>query len=80
MTANQKGEKTLKETIIRELKKIEKTENIKIIHAIESGSRAWGFPSPDSDYDVRFIYIRPKEFYLKRQEMLSNGNLTKHLT
>lgn len=68
MTANQKGEKTLKETIIRELKKIEKTENIKIIHAIESGSRAWGFPSPDSDYDVRFIYIRPKEFYLKLEK------------
>ena len=58
----------MKETIIRELKKIEKTENIKIIHAIESGSRAWGFPSPDSDYDVRFIYIRPKEFYLKLEK------------
>ena len=68
MTANQKGEKTLKETIIRELKKNEETENIKIIHAIESGSRAWGFPSPDSDYDVRFIYIRPKEFYLKLEK------------
>ena len=58
----------MKETIINELKKIEKAENVKIIHAIESGSRAWGFPSPDSDYDVRFIYIRPKEYYLKLEK------------
>ena len=38
---------------------------MKIIMAIESGSRAWGFASPDSDYDVRFIYVRNKEDYLK---------------
>ena len=44
---------------------IEKSENVRIIHAAESGSRAWGFAAPDADYDVRFIYVRPKEFYLK---------------
>jgi hypothetical protein len=47
------------------LDEIEKTENVKILHCVESGSRAWGFASPDSDYDVRFIYVRPKEYYLR---------------
>jgi len=55
----------VKQTIINKLGEIEKTQNVRIIHAIESGSRAWGFASPDSDYDVRFIYIRPLEYYLR---------------
>lgn len=49
--------------INEKLREIEKKE--KIIGAFESGSRAWGFASPDSDYDVRFIYIRTKNDYLK---------------
>ena len=53
------------ETINQKLKEIEESENIKILHCVESGSRAWGFASPDSDYDVRFIYVRPKEYYLR---------------
>lgn len=55
----------MNEIIQAELTKIEKEENIRILHCIESGSRAWGFASPDSDYDVRFIYIRNPEFYLR---------------
>lgn len=39
------------------LKEVEKKNNVKILYACETGSRAWGFPSPDSDYDVRFIYM-----------------------
>jgi predicted nucleotidyltransferase len=39
-------------------------ERVHIPYACESGSRAWGFPSADSDYDVRFIYLRPREWYL----------------
>ena len=54
------------EKIIKEkLLEIEKQENIRILLAVESGSRAWGFASPDSDYDVRFIYVRQVEDYLK---------------
>jgi predicted nucleotidyltransferase len=53
------------ETIKSELNIIEQSENIRILHCIESGSRAWGFASPDSDYDVRFIYVRKPEFYLR---------------
>ena len=55
----------MRELILEKLKEIEERENIKILHCVESGSRAWGFASPDSDYDVRFIYVRPKEFYLR---------------
>ena len=54
------------EALIHEkLHEIEKRENCRILLAVESGSRAWGFASTDSDYDVRFIYVRDKESYLK---------------
>ncbi len=55
----------MKKIIEAKLLEIEKRENVKIIYAAESGSRAWGFASADSDYDVRFIYIRKREDYLK---------------
>ena len=55
----------MKEIIQKKLEEIEKQEHVKIILAIESGSRAWGFESADSDYDVRFIYVREPEIYLR---------------
>ncbi len=54
----------IEELILIKIREIEEKENIKVLHAVESGSRAWGFASPDSDYDVRFIYLRNKNFYL----------------
>ena len=60
--------KIIKE-INQKLDEIEKKENIKILLAVESGSRAWGFASPDSDYDVRFIYVRDNKDYLRINEI-----------
>lgn len=59
----------MKDLILGKLKEIEEKENIKILLAVESGSRAWGFASPDSDYDVRFIYVRRKDDYLRLDTM-----------
>jgi len=46
------------------LGQVEAEENVTVLFAVESGSRAWGFPSPDSDNDVRFFYVRPMSQYL----------------
>ena len=50
------------QSIKERLSQIEERENI---YACESGSRAWGFASPDSDYDVRFVFVRPVLDYLR---------------
>jgi len=59
----------MRETILQTLKSIEEKEQIKILYAVESGSRAWGFASADSDYDVRYIYIRREEDYLRVEQL-----------
>ena len=51
-------------TIRKRLTALESEQNIKVLLAVESGSRAWGFASANSDYDVRFIYIRNLDWYL----------------
>jgi hypothetical protein len=52
------------EEIVSRLDHIERENHVRVIYACESGSRAWGFPSLDSDYDVRFIYVHPTPWYL----------------
>lgn len=54
----------MKNIILARLAELEASESIRIVYACESGSRAWGFASTDSDYDVRFIYVRPVDWYL----------------
>lgn len=54
----------IRANIINRLHEIEKEKNVEIIFAIESGSRAWGFESTDSDYDVRFVYKHDLKWYL----------------
>jgi predicted nucleotidyltransferase len=55
----------MKSLIFQKLNEIEIVNKVRVLLAVESGSRAWGFASPDSDYDVRFIYIREKDDYLR---------------
>ncbi len=62
--SNESIAKPIRAEIERRLNTIETDFNVKILFACESGSRAWGFASEDSDYDVRFIYIHPADWYL----------------
>ena len=46
------------------LSEVERKHGVRILYACESGSRAWGFASPDSDFDIRFLYARKNSEYL----------------
>lgn len=54
----------MKDRVLEELARIEREHHIRVLLAVESGSRAWGFASPGSDYDVRFIYVHRRDWYL----------------
>jgi len=58
----------MQEKIRARLFEIEAQEGVKVLYACESGSRAWGFPSVDSDFDVRFLYLHPVEWYLSIED------------
>lgn len=60
--------KTIQQRIQEGLRAVARDEQVTILYACESGSRAWGFPSANSDYDVRFIYLRPTHWYLTTQQ------------
>lgn len=55
---------TIRSEILRRIGHAEKEHGVRVLLAVESGSRAWGFESPDSDYDARFIYVREDGWYL----------------
>jgi len=57
-------ETAMNELIQQKLTEIERDRGVRVLYACESGSRAWGFPSPDSDWDVRFIYVERPEWYV----------------
>lgn len=54
----------MQEQIQAALTDLSRTRDVRVLYACESGSRAWGFASPDSDYDVRFFYVHPRDWYL----------------
>jgi len=58
----------MEEIIQQQIANIENEYHVRVLYACESGSRAWGFASPDSDYDVRFIYVQPTRHYLSIRE------------
>ena len=61
--------------IQQQLARLEEIQQIKILYAVESGSRAWGFASQNSDWDVRFIYVHPPEWYLSIDKKPDNIDL-----
>lgn len=61
--------------IQQRLSSFEKEKNIRILFACESGSRAWGFPSTDSDYDVRFIFVHQPNWYLSINDRKERGEM-----
>ncbi len=50
------------------LAQVEAERNVRVLFACESGSRAWGFASSDSDYDVRFLYVHRRDWYLSVED------------
>ncbi len=54
--------------VLEELARIERERNVKVLYACESGSRAWGFSSTDSDYDVRFVYVEKPDWFVQVSE------------
>jgi predicted nucleotidyltransferase len=55
----------VRQEILRKLQAVEAEHGVRVLYACESGSRGWGFASPDSDYDVRFVFVRPAKEYLR---------------
>ena len=54
----------VREDILQRIRNAEAEHGVRVLLAVESGSRAWGFASPNSDYDARFIYAHPKDWYV----------------
>lgn len=57
-------EKEVRDDILARIERAEREHGVRVLYAVESGSRAWGFESPNSDYDVRFIYAHPRDRYV----------------
>ncbi|MCQ2378875.1 MAG: nucleotidyltransferase domain-containing protein [Victivallaceae bacterium] len=53
----------MRDKIMEAVKKVERENDLRVLFAVESGSRAWGFASADSDYDVRIVYVKPEPWY-----------------
>ncbi|NIG46223.1 nucleotidyltransferase domain-containing protein [Enterobacter sp. Acro-832] len=63
--SNNDVDSAMRASVCAQLRDIEQRYNVRVLYACESGSRGWGFASPDSDYDVRFLYVHRPEWYLR---------------
>ena len=54
--------------VLEALARVEAERDVRVLYACESGSRAWGFASRDSDFDVRFIYVHQRDWYLSVED------------
>lgn len=61
-------ENEVSERVRQELARLERERQVRVLFACESGSRAWGFASRDSDYDVRFLYVHQRDWYLSVEQ------------
>lgn len=61
-------ENAIEEQISLELRRVERECGVSVLYACESGSRAWGFASTDSDFDVRFLYVHPRDWYFSIED------------
>src|SRR5471032_1772985 len=61
-------DRAMRTRVLEELARIERERNVKVLYACESGSRAWGFSSTDSDYDVRFVYVEKPDWFIQVSE------------
>jgi predicted nucleotidyltransferase len=62
-----------RQAIADALDRIEREHDVRVVYACESGSRGWGFASPDSDYDARFVYVHRRDWYLTVLERTNPG-------
>jgi len=65
MKAPSRGQDEMSEVISQQLSDIKLKHKVNILFACESGSRSYGYASPHSDYDVRFVYVHPQDWYLR---------------
>ena len=63
--------------VLTRLSRLALAEDVRVLYACEYGSRAWGFADPGSDYDVRFLYLRPLPYYLSVFPKADNLQLAK---
>lgn len=55
----------MRQQVLAELQRLEREHDVRVLYACESGSRAWGFASEDSDYDVRFVYVEKPAWFVQ---------------